>query len=174
MIVQDSKDLPNVFHVDSHRHLKCKLLDGVVMAILKAKNIYKIIDHNKDIIEHTNSIWYSSFEEYVQKKYFDFMWKSPIERKIRCLKWLVMLGRLPVKRYHAYSEICSLCRLPKTGRHILFDCTFAKRFGTCLVSFILLMRIFWTFFLVILLVFIKIQIHSTIYYPLTFSDRSGS
>ena len=54
------------------------------------------------------------------------MWKSPIQTKVRCFKWIVMLDKLLVKRYHTDSEICSLCRLPKTGRHILFDCTFAK------------------------------------------------
>ena len=62
MIIQASKGLPNVCFIDSHRHLKCKWPDGVIMANLKAKNIYRIIDQNKDIIEHVNNVWYSSFE----------------------------------------------------------------------------------------------------------------
>ena len=126
MIVQASKDLPNVCHVDSHMHLKCKWSDGVVMANLKAKNIYRSIDQNKDIIKHVNNVWYSSFEADVWKKYFDYIWKSPIEPKIKCFKWLVMLDRLPIKRVHADFDICSLCKLPDTSRHILFDCLFAK------------------------------------------------
>ena len=126
MILQASRNLPTLCHIDSHRHLKCNWPGGVVMASLKAKNIYTIINHINDIIDHVNSIWYSSFHVKKSNKYFDYLWKSPNEPKINCFKWLVMLDKLPVKRCHTDSHLCSLCRLPETGRHILFYYIFAK------------------------------------------------
>ncbi|XP_057873664.2 uncharacterized protein LOC131079670 [Cryptomeria japonica] len=126
MIVKATKDLPSNCHVDSHRYLKCKWPDGVIMVNLKAKNIYRIIDHNENIINHINTVWYSSLDAVSWKKYFDILWKGPVEPKIRCFRWLILLDRLPIRQDGHTTDICSLCRLPETGRHILFDCIFAK------------------------------------------------
>ena len=52
--------------------------------------------------------------------------KNPVEPKIRYFKWLVWLDKLPIKRDFVNSNICNLCRVPETGRHILLDCIFAK------------------------------------------------
>ena len=61
MIVQAVNGLPTICHVDSQRHLNYKWPGGVVMNLLKAKNIYRILDCNTDIIDHVNIVWYSSF-----------------------------------------------------------------------------------------------------------------
>ncbi|XP_059069967.1 uncharacterized protein LOC131859829 [Cryptomeria japonica] len=126
MILQAARDLPSLCHVDSLRHLNCKWSGGVVMASLKAKNIYSVINQTNDIIVHVNSIWYSSFDTKMWNKLFQYLWRSPIEPKINCFKWLVLLDKLPVKSFNSDSDLCSICRLPETGRHILFDCLFAK------------------------------------------------
>ena len=54
----------------------------MVLDKLKAKNIYKVIDHNEDIIVHLNKIWYCSFDHKAWNKLLDYIWKSPIEPKI--------------------------------------------------------------------------------------------
>ncbi|GLJ09112.1 hypothetical protein SUGI_0102040 [Cryptomeria japonica] len=55
----------------------------------------------------------------------NYIWKSPAEPKIQCFKWLLLIDRLPIKRnYH--TDLCNICTLSDTGRHILFDCLFAK------------------------------------------------
>ena len=79
--MQASKDLPSICHVDSYRHLKCKWPDGIVLDKLKAKNIYKIIAHNEDIIVHINKIWYYSFDNKAWNKLLNTIWKSPVEPK---------------------------------------------------------------------------------------------
>lgn len=86
LILQATKDLPSICHVDSIRHLKCKWPDGTVLDKLKAKNIYKVIDHNEDIIFHLNKIWYCSFDCKAWTKLLEFIWKSPVEPKIQCFK----------------------------------------------------------------------------------------
>jgi hypothetical protein len=126
MIVQAVNGLPTICHVDSQRHLNCKWPGGVVTNLLKAKNIYRILDCNTDIIDHVNVVWYSSFGADVWKKYFDILWKNSVEPKIRCFRWLVMLDKLPIKRDLSNSDFCNLCRVPETGRHVLLDCIFAK------------------------------------------------
>ncbi|XP_059064196.1 uncharacterized protein LOC131856424 [Cryptomeria japonica] len=126
MILQAARDLPSLCHVDSLRHLNCKWPGGVVMVSLKAKNIYSVINQTNDIIVHVNSVWYSSFDIKMWNKLFQYLWRSPIEPKINCFKWLVLLYKLPVKSFNSDSDLCSICRLPEPGRHILFDCLFAK------------------------------------------------
>ncbi|XP_059067540.1 uncharacterized protein LOC131858343 [Cryptomeria japonica] len=119
-------DIPATCQVNSHRHLKCKWPDGIVLDKLKAKYIYRIIDHNEDILMHINNFWYCSFDGKTWNKLLNYIWKSPVEPKIQCFKWLVLLDRLPIKRDNQSSNICNNCKLPDTGRHILFDCLFAK------------------------------------------------
>ena len=62
MIVQAVNGLPIICHVDSQRHLRCNGPGGVVTNLLKAKNIYKILDCNRYIVDHVNAIWYSSYD----------------------------------------------------------------------------------------------------------------
>lgn len=124
--MQASNDLPLVCHVDSYRHLKCKWPDGIVLDKLKAKNIYKIIDHNEDIIAHLNKIWYCSFDNKNWNKLLNYIWKSPVQPKIQCFKWLMLIDRLPINRDNQNSNLCNICRLPDTGRHFFFYCLFAK------------------------------------------------
>jgi hypothetical protein len=126
MIVQAIIGIPTVCHADSHRYLKCKWPDGIITTLLKAKNIYKIIENNTDILDHINAVWYSSFDADVLKKYFDILWKNPVEPKIKCFKWLLLLDKLPMKRDFANSDICNLCKVPETSRHLFLDCIFAK------------------------------------------------
>ena len=126
LILHAAKDIPAICHVDSHRHLKCKWPDGIVLDKLKAKNIYRVIDHNVGILDHLNNFWYCSFDVKTWNKLLDNIWKSPVEPKIQCFKWLVLLDRLPIKRDFQSSDICSICKMPDSGRHILFDCLFAK------------------------------------------------
>ncbi|XP_059064589.1 uncharacterized protein LOC131856711 [Cryptomeria japonica] len=126
LILYASKDIPATCQVDSQRHLKCKWPDGIVLDKLKAKYIYRIIDHNEDILMHINNVWYCSFDGKTWNKLLNYIWKSPVEPKIQCLKWLVLLDRLSIKRDNQSSDICNICKLPDTGRHILFDCLFAK------------------------------------------------
>ena len=56
----------------------------------------------------------------------DILWKGTTEPKIKCFKWLALLDILPIIKYASVGEYCSLCRLPKTSRHILFYYIFAK------------------------------------------------
>ena len=60
--------LPTICHVDSQRHLKCNWPIGIVTNLLKAKNIYNILDCNTDIIDHVNVVWYSSYDADVWEK----------------------------------------------------------------------------------------------------------
>ena len=62
---------------------------------IKAKNIYKIIAANNNITAHLNSLWYSNLDDNIWKKHLDRLWKSTIEPKIKCFKWLLLLDRLP-------------------------------------------------------------------------------
>ena len=38
----------------------------------------------------------------------------------------MLIDRLPIKRNNQHSNLCNICRLPDTGRHILFEIFFAK------------------------------------------------
>ena len=49
-------------------NLNYKWPGGVVTNLLKAKNIYKILDCNTDIIDHVNVVWYSSYDVDAWKK----------------------------------------------------------------------------------------------------------
>ena len=121
--------------MDSIRHLKYKWPDGTILDKLKARNIYKVIDHNEDINFHLNKIWYCSFDCKSWTKLLEFIWKSPVEPKIQCFKWMDLIDRLPIRRDNQHSDICRICKLPDSSRHILFDCLFAKGiwnlFGIC-------------------------------------------
>ena len=112
--------------MDSYRYINYKWPDGVVLDKLKAKNIYKVIAHNVDILAHVNKLWYCSFDIKVWNKLLNSIWKGPCEPKIQCFKWLLLIDRLPIRRDNPDSNICNICRLPETSRHILFDCLFAK------------------------------------------------
>ncbi|XP_059064479.1 uncharacterized protein LOC131856642 [Cryptomeria japonica] len=120
------RNIPTMCHVDSHRYLHCRWPNGVVLSKIKAKDIYAVLNQSHDIINHVNKVWYSSLDVKVWNKLFSLLWRTPIEPKINCFKWLVLLDKLPVKFCNSDSDLCSLCRLPETGRHILFDCLFAK------------------------------------------------
>ena len=56
MIVKASKDTPTLSHVGSNSYLKIKWPGGIIISKLKAKDIYKVINHNEDIIGHINNI----------------------------------------------------------------------------------------------------------------------
>lgn len=126
MILKAIKDLPTTCHVDLHIYLNYKWPDGNILSKIKAKNIYKVIRYNDAIIDHVNSVWYSSLGIFSWKKYFSILWKGSIEPKIKCFKWLLLLDRLPIRKDTSVADYCNLCRLPETGRHILFDYIFAK------------------------------------------------
>lgn len=126
MIVKASKDLPSSCHVDSHRFLGCKWTNGTMLSKIKAKNIYNVIGHSETIIDHVNSVWYSTLDTCAWKKHFERLWKGPTEPKIKCFNWLLLLNRLLVSRGIAESDYCKFCRLPETARHILLDYIFAK------------------------------------------------
>ncbi|XP_059074592.1 uncharacterized protein LOC131064526 [Cryptomeria japonica] len=130
MVLQASRNIPSACNVDSLRHLNCKWPGGVALASLKAKNIHFVINQNNDIINHVNSVWHSSFDIKIWNKLFQCLWRSHVEPKINCFKWLVLLDKLPLKRFNSDSDscndLCNLCRLPETGRHILFYCLLAK------------------------------------------------
>ncbi|XP_057849360.2 uncharacterized protein LOC131060216 [Cryptomeria japonica] len=137
MVRQASRHLPSVCNVDSLRHLHCLWPGGVAMDCLKAKHIHSVINQNKDIFSHVNSTWHLSLDDKMWSKVFQRLWKSPVEPKINCFRWLVLLDRLPIKRFSTDSDshfdLCNLCKVPETGKHILFYCLFAKeiwnRFG---------------------------------------------
>ena len=54
MIVRANRNIPTVCHVDSNSYLKIKCRGNIIISMLKAKNIYSIINSNNDIIRHIN------------------------------------------------------------------------------------------------------------------------
>ena len=56
----------------------------------------------------------------------NYLWKSSIDPKIKCFKWLLILNKLPIRNSFSDINYCSICRTPETGKHIFFECTFAK------------------------------------------------
>ena len=174
MIVQASKDLPNVCHVDSHMHLKCKWSDGVVMANLKAKNIYRIIDQNKIslcmLIMFGTLLLKLMFGKNILITYGNLLLNQKLNVLNGLLCWIGFLLKefMLILIYVAYA---SFLILVDTFYLIVF---LLKRFGKCLVLFILLILLLLTLLLVIYLVFIRIQINFGICCPLTSSGRSGN
>lgn len=59
-------------------------------------------------------------------KRLDRFWKRPIAPKIKCFNWLILLDRLPLRKDSVDYNICTICRLPETARHIFFYCVIAK------------------------------------------------
>ena len=82
MIAKASKDIPTLCHVDSNSYLKIKWPGGIIIS----KDIYKVINHNEDIISHINNIWYIALDIHAWMKRFDYLWKSSIDPKIKCFK----------------------------------------------------------------------------------------
>ena len=126
MIVRASRNIPNICHVDSNSYLKIKWPGGIIISMLKAKNIYSIINKNNDIIRHINDTWYANLVFPLCNNIFDSIWKSPIDPKINCFKWLLILNKMPIRNSFSNTNMCSICRTPKIGRHIFFECSFAK------------------------------------------------
>ena len=126
MIAKASNNIPIVCYVDSDSFQKIKWPGGVVVPNIKAKNIYKIINHNEGILTHINKVWYTDLDKDAWMKFFDYLWKSSIDPKVKCFKWLLILNRLPIKNSFSDVDYCSICRVPETGRHILFEYTFSK------------------------------------------------
>ncbi|XP_057840597.2 uncharacterized protein LOC131050442 [Cryptomeria japonica] len=126
MIVRASRSIPNVCHVDSNSYQKIKWPGGIIISRLKSKNIYSIINNNNDIIKHINDTWYVNLDVHSWNKIFDNLWKSSIDPKIKFFKWLLILNKLPIRNYFSETNMCSICRTLETGRHIFFECSFAK------------------------------------------------
>lgn len=137
MILKAIKDMPTTCHVDSHRYLNCKWLDGNILSKIKAKNIYKVIGYNDAIIYHVNFVWYSSLGIFSWKKYFGILWKGSVEHKIKCLKWLLLLDRFPIRKDTSVADYCNLCRLLKLEDTFSLTVFLLRKFGICLVSLIL-------------------------------------
>ncbi|XP_057851145.2 uncharacterized protein LOC131061466 [Cryptomeria japonica] len=133
-------NLPRNTDVDSHRFLSFRRQDGTHLSSIKAKDIYRFLNHDTSVSQHLNVIWYSSFSSSDWHKMFDKLWKAPIPPKIQCFKWLLLLDRLPIRNQHATLDICSICRVPETMRHIFFDCSFAHEgwlmFGICITRYV--------------------------------------
>lgn len=133
-------NLPRNTDVDSHRFLSFRWQDGTHLSSIKAKDIYRFLNHDTSVSQHLNVIWYSSFSSSDWHKMFDKLWKAPIPPKIQCFKWLLLLDRLPIRNQHATLDICSICRVPETMRHIFFDCSFAREvwlmFGICITRYV--------------------------------------
>jgi hypothetical protein len=126
MIAKASKNIPTICYVDSDNYQKIKWPSGIALLNIKAKDIYKVINHNEDILSHINKIWYTDLDKHAWMKKFDYLWKSSIDPKIKCFKWLLILNKLPIRNSFSTVDFCNICRVPETGRHILFECTFAK------------------------------------------------
>ncbi|XP_059072101.1 uncharacterized protein LOC131872684 [Cryptomeria japonica] len=126
MILKATQNLPPACHVDSQRYLQCKWPDGTILSNIKANNIYKILAYDDSIRGHINKIWYSSLDVSSWKKFFVILWKGWVEPKIKCFKWLFILDRLPIQRNNHDNNLCKICNLPETSRHIFFDCSFAR------------------------------------------------
>ncbi|XP_059076776.1 uncharacterized protein LOC131876029 [Cryptomeria japonica] len=126
MIVKASKNIPFLCHVDSNSYLKIKWPDGIIISKLKAKNIYSVLNYNVDVINHVNNIWNTDLDISSWKKYFDYLWKISIDPKIKCFKWLLILNKLPIRSSFFDVNYCTICRTPKMGNHIFFECSFAK------------------------------------------------
>ncbi|XP_059064555.1 uncharacterized protein LOC131856693 [Cryptomeria japonica] len=126
MIVRASRSIPNVCHVDSNSYQKIKWPGGIIISGLKSKNIYSIINDNNDIIKHINDTWYVNLDVHSWNKIFDNLWKSSIDPKIKFFKWLLILNKLPIRNYFSETNMCSICRTPEMGRHVFFECSFAK------------------------------------------------
>ena len=121
MIVRVNRNIPTVCHVDSNSYLKIKWLGDIIISMLKAKNIYSIINSNNDIINHINDTWYANLDVPSWNKIFDSIWKSSIDPKIKCFKWLLILNKLAARNSFSDTNMCSICRTSKMGRHILFE-----------------------------------------------------
>lgn len=106
--------------MDSHIFMSFKWVDGTILSMIKAKNIYNVISYNVSIIDHINNTWYSDCDISLWQKYFTWLWKGLVAPKIKCFKWLLLLDILPLRKDFSSLDYCNLCKLPDSCRHISF------------------------------------------------------
>ncbi|GLJ33985.1 hypothetical protein SUGI_0683500 [Cryptomeria japonica] len=127
MITRACTNIPSICLIDSHRFINSKWPDGTVLWKTKAKNVYNTMNNNQEIIKHVNTCWYTSLDTKQWNKNFYRNWKSYIDPKIKCFKWLILINRLPISSYLVPNDLCKLCNRQESYRHIFFECKFAQK-----------------------------------------------
>ncbi|XP_059074828.1 uncharacterized protein LOC131874899 [Cryptomeria japonica] len=127
MLTRACSNIPSNCLVDSHRFTNSKWTDSSLLTKLKAKNVYNSLNNNLSIIKHVNNVWYTDLEMKDWNKNFKRIWKSSIDPKIRCFRWLLLINRIPINNYQMNYDSCTFCNKPETCRHIFFECNFAKK-----------------------------------------------
>ncbi|XP_059076368.1 uncharacterized protein LOC131875743 [Cryptomeria japonica] len=127
MITRACTNIPSICLIDSHRFINSKWPDGTVLCKTKAKNVYNTMNNNQEIIKHVNTCWYASLDTKQWNKIFNRNWKSYIDPKIKCFKWLILINRLPISSYLVPNDLYKLCNRQESYRHIFFECKFAQK-----------------------------------------------
>lgn len=78
------------------------------------------------MLDHVNACWGLNLDNNHWKKMLSLVWHYTMELEKACFRWIVLLQKLPIKTKSNDVEMCSICRVPDSVRHILFDCLYAQ------------------------------------------------
>lgn len=120
--------LPKGCDVNDDKFVSFSWVDGSLLCNVKSISIYKTLMYNANIFNHVNDNSYLDLSPAQWGKMFKVLWSSPLDPKKKTFRSLLMLDKLPIRFDYNKDDLCNICKVKDSIRHIFFDCIISKEF----------------------------------------------
>lgn len=118
--------LPKKCKIFSESCTKIMWNNVIFVSNLKAIFVYNTLTYDESIIMHANNMWFEEFSVKQWQKIFSRLWTNPSTPKQKCFRWLMIINKLSFRKDHNNTDICKMCRVAESIRHIFFECSIAR------------------------------------------------